>query len=236
MLGVSRGTLRSALRRLEESGEIVRRQGSGTFVGRMAVPSALEQRLERLEPYSSVAARRGLTLSALELEIGRRAAGREAGEALGIAPIAQVVAVSRVLAADGVPVAVMTDIVHPSVELPSDAPLRAALERGQMVLDVLIAIGIPVTFSRTHVIPTLITPRDRAGRLLGIRAVTAALELDELIYAGRDERVAYSRDLFAPGGLEVTVLRSLESERPSPVVNLRRSNGSTGGRRNGSGA
>ena len=32
-LGISRGTLRTALRRLEESGEIVRRQGSGTFVG-----------------------------------------------------------------------------------------------------------------------------------------------------------------------------------------------------------
>ena len=56
MLGVSRGTLRSALQRLEESGEIVRRQGSGTFVGRMAVPTAFGERLERLEPYSSVAA------------------------------------------------------------------------------------------------------------------------------------------------------------------------------------
>jgi len=30
MLGVSRGTLRSALRRLEESGEIMRRQGGST--------------------------------------------------------------------------------------------------------------------------------------------------------------------------------------------------------------
>ena len=51
MLGVSRGTLRSALQRLEESGEIVRRQGSGTFVGRMAVPTTFGERLERLEPY-----------------------------------------------------------------------------------------------------------------------------------------------------------------------------------------
>src|SRR6202044_702342 len=52
MPGVSRGTLRSALHRLEERGEIVRRQGSGTFVGRSAVPAALGERLERLEPYS----------------------------------------------------------------------------------------------------------------------------------------------------------------------------------------
>ena len=88
MLGVSRGTLRSALQRLEESGEIVRRQGSGTFVGRVAVPTALDERLERLEPYSSLASRRGLTLSSVDLRIERRAVGVEVGEALGLAPIA----------------------------------------------------------------------------------------------------------------------------------------------------
>src|SRR6202042_2404794 len=63
MLGVSRGTLRSALQRLEEAGEIIRRQGSGTFVGHTALPKALDERLERLEPYSSVARRRALRLS-----------------------------------------------------------------------------------------------------------------------------------------------------------------------------
>ncbi len=88
MLGVSRGTLRSALHRLEERGEIVRRQGSGTFVGRTTVPPALGERLERLEPYSSLAERRGLTLSSADLRLQRRAVGAEVGEALGLAPIA----------------------------------------------------------------------------------------------------------------------------------------------------
>ena len=78
MLGVSRGTLRSALQRLEESGEIMRRQGSGTFVGRMVVPTAFDERLERLEPYSSVAARRGLKLSSVDVKIEHRAVGGEA--------------------------------------------------------------------------------------------------------------------------------------------------------------
>src|SRR3984957_5467270 len=83
MLGISRGTLRSALGRLEESGEIVRRQGSGTFVGRMAVPTAFGERLERLEPYSSVAQRRGLELTTRALRMERRAGGGEAADALG---------------------------------------------------------------------------------------------------------------------------------------------------------
>src|ERR1700733_1361786 len=62
MLGISRGTLRSALGRLEESGEIVRRQGSGTFVGRMAVPTAFGKRLGRPEPGLAGARRRAETL------------------------------------------------------------------------------------------------------------------------------------------------------------------------------
>jgi GntR family transcriptional regulator len=221
MLGVSRGTLRSALRRLEERGEIVRRQGSGTFVGRSAVPAALGERLERLEPYSSLAERRGLTLSSVDLHIERRAVGAEVSEALGLAPIAQAIAVSRTLVANEVPVAVMFDVVHPKVSLPDEAALRAALERGQMVLDVLIGLGVPVTYARTRVIPSLLSPRERAGKLLGVRRTTAVLELEELIYAGRDERVAYSRDLFAPGGLDVAVTRSLESTRPTPIANVR---------------
>ncbi len=221
MLGVSRGTLRSALRRLEERGEIERRQGSGTFVGRTAVPAALGERLERLEPYSSLAERRGLTLSSVDLSIERRAVGAEVGEALGLAPIASACTVSRTLAANEAPVAVMFDVVHPKVSLPDDQVLRGALERGQMVLDVLIDIGVPVTYARTRVIPSLLSPRERTGKLLGVRRTTAVLELEELIYAGRDERVAYSRDLFAPGGLDVAVMRSLESTRPTPIANVR---------------
>ena len=41
MLGVSRGTLRTALDRLEDTGEITRRQGSGTYVGKAVRPTAV---------------------------------------------------------------------------------------------------------------------------------------------------------------------------------------------------
>ncbi|MGP0051894.1 MAG: GntR family transcriptional regulator, partial [Solirubrobacteraceae bacterium] len=157
MLGVSRGTLRSALQRLEDSGEIVRRQGSGTFVGRMAVPAAFGERLELLEPYSSVAARRGLTLAAIDIKLEHRAVGGEAGNALGLSPTARATTVSRTLVADGAPVAVMFDVVHPDIELPSPEALCTALEHGRMVLDVLIEIGVPVTYAQTRVNPALLT-------------------------------------------------------------------------------
>lgn len=217
MLGISRGTLRTALQRLEDTGEIVRRQGSGTFVGRVAVPSQLEERLERLEPYSSLAKRRGIRLAATRLRIERRAVGREVGEPLKLDPIIEVTTIFRVLLADQTPAAVMFDVVHPAVELPSLPRLKRKLEAGQMVLDVLIEVGIAVAFAHTQAIPCLVTPREQVGKALEVRRTTAALELEEVIYAGGGEPVAYSRDLFAPGALDVHLMRSLDANRPTPV-------------------
>jgi GntR family transcriptional regulator len=222
MLGISRGTLRSALERLAERGEIVRRQGSGTYVGRLRSPSMIGERLERLEPYSSLAARRGLKLSCRQLSIELGPVADKIARDLGLASIARALTISRTLVADETPVAVMVDVVHPTVELPKLERLRAALEGGQMVLDVLIENGLAITFARTSILPRLLSGRDETGRKLGIRRATAVLQLEELVYAGAEQPVAFSRDLFAPGAIDVTVTRSLESTLPTPVAELRR--------------
>ena len=104
-----------------------------------------------------------MTLSSVDLRIDRRAVGVEVGEALGLSPIAPALTVSRTLVADEAPVAVMFDVVHPSLALPDDGDLRDALQRGRMVLDVLIELGVPVTFARTRVIPSLLDPASGPG-------------------------------------------------------------------------
>ncbi len=217
MLGISRGTLRTALQRLEDTGEIVRKQGSGTFVGRVTVPSQLGERLERLEPYSSLAKRRGVALAATKLRIEERAVGPEVGELLELDPSTHVPTIFRVLIASDSPAAVMFDVVHPEVALPSTSRLERSLERGRMVLDVLIELGVPVAFARTRVMPCLVTPREQVGKALQIRRTTAALELEEVIYAGAGDPVAYSRDLFVPDALDVRVMRSLDAMAPTPI-------------------
>ncbi|MGH2851771.1 MAG: GntR family transcriptional regulator, partial [Solirubrobacteraceae bacterium] len=225
MLGISRGTLRTALQRLEESGDIVRRQGSGTFVGRVSVPTQLDERLDRLEPYSSLARRRGVELAAVSLEIEERAVGREVGELLELEPRTPVTTISRVLVAAGRPVAVMLDITHPTIELPPLDRLRRDLERGLMVLDVLAELGVRIAFARTRVMPRLLAPREPVGKALQIRRSTAVLELEELIYAGGGEPIAFSCDLFAPGALDVHIMRSVESPAPEPIVTAARGPG-----------
>src|ERR1039458_8059525 len=74
---------------------------------------------------NGLAARRGLRVSSVDLKIEHRAVGGEAGEALGLAPIAKATTISRTLVANGAPVAVMFDVVHPNIKLPGEPELQA---------------------------------------------------------------------------------------------------------------
>lgn len=217
MLGVSRGTLRTALQRLEHTGEIVRRQGSGTFVGRVATPTAFVEGLERLEPYSMLARRRGVKLGVRDVEIEERPIGAEVAAKFALPPETVVPHVSRVVLAEGEAAAYMTDVVHPDIVLPSASAMRRAFERGEMILDVLLAQGVPIAFATTRVLPRVITPRDRVGRLFGVSRTTAALELEETIHVTSGDVVHHSRDLFGPGGMDLHVVRALDVERPAQV-------------------
>ena len=216
-LGISRGTLRTALRRLEESGEIVRRQGSGTYVGRAAT-SSLDEGLEKLVSYSELARRRGVALELGELDVQEARPGPEVGEQLGLGADATAVTVTRVLMMDGEPGAWMRDVIHPDVELPAPSRLRQALERGQMVLDVLLKGGVPVAYTRAHIRARVLTKGDRVGKALGVEDTVAALEIDHVTCTAEGTPVEYSTDIFLPRSLELHVMRWLEDVPPVPAI------------------
>jgi DNA-binding GntR family transcriptional regulator len=216
-LGISRGTLRTALRRLEESGEIVRRQGSGTYVGRVASTS-LDEGLEKLVSYSELARRRGVTLEVGELDIEETRLGPESAELFALPPETPAVTVTRVVMVDGQPGAWMRDVVHPDVELPSRSKLRAAMERGQMVLDVLLKAGVPVAYTRAHISARVLTRRDRVGRALEVTETVAALEIDHVTCTAEGAPVEHSTDIFLPRSLDLHVMRWLEELPPVPAI------------------
>lgn len=225
MLGVSRGTLRTALERLESTGEIVRRQGSGTFVATVPRPSALDEGLERLESYTSLARRRGIKLTIGELSVDTTPLDAEGAGKFGVEPGTEATSITRLLLADGEPAATMVDTIHPDVELPSDAKLRKAMERGDMVLDVLTSQGLPMAYANTRIVPRLLSARDRAGKALGITGTTAVLVLQETYHLNSGEIVHFSTDIFAPGALDLHVIRWIEASVPAQVSTVGRNGG-----------
>jgi GntR family transcriptional regulator len=216
-LGISRGTLRTALRRLEESGEIVRRQGSGTYVGR-APATTLDEGLEKLVSYSELARRRGVSLEVGELSIEDRRLGPEAGEVFGLPADTLAVTVTRVLLLDGQPASWMRDVVNPGVDLPPLPRVKQALEDGQMVLDVLMEHGVPVAYTRAHIMARVVTRRDRVGRALGVTETTAALEIEHVTCTAEGSPVEHSVDIFLPQSLDLHVMRWLEDLPPVPAI------------------
>lgn len=208
-LGVSRGTLRLALERLESNGEVNRRQGSGTFVGRVAMPAAFSEGLEVLESYASLARRQGKQLTARDISIEQARLPGYVAEELGVRRGVKAPVIQRTLVADGTVAAHMRDIVHPEITLPPADELRSALESGKMMLDVLVEHEVPIAFARTHVNPRLVEPDSRVGQALDTTRLTATLELVEVMHLAEGEAVQYSTEVFPPGSLDLHVMRSL---------------------------
>jgi GntR family transcriptional regulator len=216
-LGISRGTLRTALQRLEDTGEIVRRQGSGTFVGRVQ-GTALDEGLEKLVSYTELARRRGVQLELGELQMDERRCGPELAELFGCDPDTPAMHFTRVLTLDGEPGAWMRDIVHPDIDLPSESRLRSMLEKGDMVLDVLLKQDVPVAYTRLHITARLLTKRDRIGKALSVDDNVAAIEIDHVTCTAEGAPVEHSTDIFLPRSLDLHVMRWLEDMPPVPAI------------------
>jgi DNA-binding GntR family transcriptional regulator len=106
-VGVSRATLRQALGRLAEEGQLDRSAQRGWFVPRQPVgepPSTLQS-------FSEMARSRGLTPGARVLSQRVRPSGFDEARRLHVAPAAKVVELRRLRTLDAVPVCVDTSVV-----------------------------------------------------------------------------------------------------------------------------
>ncbi|MBN1486789.1 MAG: GntR family transcriptional regulator, partial [Anaerolineae bacterium] len=113
-LGVSRATLREALRALEERDMIVRRHGVGTFVA-SPQPFLIKSGLEALESLDTLAARMGLDCGTDNLSINRETVPSYLAVKLHVPVSAQVISVSRTRITNNKVVAYMDDVVPASI-------------------------------------------------------------------------------------------------------------------------
>jgi len=203
-MGVSRATLREAMRTFEVQGLIRRRQGSGTFVvGRMPV---IEAGLEVLESLETLAERLGLEITVSDLQIDTVAAEADTGAALEVNPGTPLTRIRRVMREESRPVAFLVDTL-------AARTLRADQLgpdfRGS-VLDVLLKRGVPLQASKAAISAVAAPPG--IAKALEIQRGDVLLEFVARLYDADGRILDYSTSHFIPGFFRFHVVRRVRRE------------------------
>ena len=200
-MGVSRATLREAMRTFETQGLIRRRQGSGTYVvGKFQV---IEAGLEVLESIETMARRMNLEVSVSDLHIEQMEADSTISEGLCVEEGTQYVRVRRVMRAESRPVAYLVD------SLPVDAIKLEDLSnefRGS-VLDYLIGNGVDLQVSRAAISATNAVAE--VAKALEIQRDDVLLQFASQLYDDKGRVVDYSVSYFIPGYFHFHVNRRI---------------------------
>jgi len=201
-LGVSRATLREAMRTFETQGFLLRKQGVGTFVVRPT--QVLESGLEVLESIETLAKRTGLPVSSGNVDLELRQATSEECDALGMELGCTVISVSRVIMAEGRPAAYLVDI------LPEDVLSPDELQQGfsGSVLDMLLERGDPQLVN-SHCEIAAVAADSTISRALHIQRGDAILKFSSRLFALDGRVVDCSYSYFLPGYFRFHVVREL---------------------------
>ncbi len=199
-LGVSRATLREAMRTFETQGLLRRRQGVGTFVVRPT--HIIESGLEILESIERQAAQIGLQVAMGELRVKECVPSEEVAAKLNVEKDAKVICVARVIVAEGRPVAYLLDTV-PEHYLTS----REVNDHFTgSVLDLLLKRDYPpLGDSRCEI--NSVAADAEVARALDIQRGDAVLRFESLLYTIEGEPVDYSYSYFLPGYFKFHVVR-----------------------------
>jgi GntR family transcriptional regulator len=201
-LGVSRATLREAMRTFETEGLIRRQQGVGTFV--VHPTHVIDTGLEVLESIETMAGRLGLQVSMGELQIDRRKATDFEAKQLHIQPEEEVVVFERVMAVDMRPVAYLVDIL-PSAVL-NEEDLSGNFNGS--VLDLLLQRGVPpLANSRCDI--QAVAANTQVARALGIQRGDVLLKFEAILLTTWGKVVDYSLSYFLPGTFRFHVVRRI---------------------------
>lgn len=201
-MGVSRATLREAMRTFEGQGLIRRRQGVGTFV--VANVPVIDSGLEVLESIETLAQRINLSVNMGALAVQEIEATEETSSTLNVPVGTSLTRVARVIYTENRPIAYLVDI------LPADILDSADVETGftGSVLDLLLRRGKPgLSQSRTDI--RAICATHEVARALQIQRDDVLLHFVAKLFANDGRVVDHSLSYFLPGYFRFHVVRKV---------------------------
>ena len=199
-LGVSRASLREAMRTFETKGLLQRKQGVGTFV--IHPSNVFESGLENLVSLETLADQIGLEVSMGDLEICQRTVDRELSKLLGLPEDEEILRVSRVILADNRPIAYLED------NLPVDVISETEVQQHftGSVLDLLIRRDdIPLASSRCDISAAGASPE--IARALEIQRYDPLLVFSSELFSSVGRIIDSSFSYFIPGYFNFHIVR-----------------------------
>ncbi|MDQ3870250.1 MAG: GntR family transcriptional regulator [Chloroflexota bacterium] len=207
-LGISRATLREALRLLISDGLLDRRHGVGTFVARVPTPT-IERGIDELFSLTDALEQLGYCPSIGAHWAHPEAASAEMAAELRLAPGADVLHLRRTRLADGRPV-ILCDDYFPMALL-----ARAALDsnvvgaevaaRGSLYAWLDERLGLSVDSALTRIEPA--TAEDEMARELRVPSGSALLRLRQTHYTADGSSVLYSESVHNSDVIHFHVVR-----------------------------
>lgn len=198
-LGVSRATLREAMRAFETQGLIRRRQGAGTFVvGKVPV---MDSGLEVLESMETMANRMNLSVTVSDLHVEKVFADQEIARALDVQLATRMTRIRRVMQTNGRPAAYLVDTLPESILRAEDLPDSF----GGSVLDCLLSRSNPPTGSRAAI--SAIGASADVAKALEIQRGDVLLHFSSQLFNASGTIVDYSKTYFIPGYFNFHIVR-----------------------------
>jgi GntR family transcriptional regulator len=185
LTGLSRVTVRKAVQALVQSGQLVQRRGSGTFVAPRV--ERVEQALSLLTSFSEDMARRGKTVRSVWLARAVHAPSPEEMMALGLTAHDRVARLERVRLADDVPLAIERASLSTAI-LPDPLAVEASLYA------VLAERGLRPVRAIQRISAANLGPRD--AELLEVPVGAAGLRIERISYLRSGRVVEFVRSLY----------------------------------------
>ncbi len=201
-LGVSRSTLREAMRTFEAQGRIRRQQGIGTFV--VDRNQVIDAGLEKLESIESVAKRINLPVSMGQLLIEPFQADGTLADRLSVEKGQTLVKFSRIIHVEKRPVAYLIDILLNG--LLSEEDLKIGFTGS--VLDLLMKNGrsqLDKSFTEIQAVAA----SSEIARALQIQRGDVLLHFSAKLYSKSGQIVDHSESYFLPGYFRFHVVRTV---------------------------
>jgi GntR family transcriptional regulator len=207
-LGVSRATLRDAMRSLAEDGFVTRIRGSGTFVTHRP---RLRNNLDVNFGVTDLIRSMGMRPGSSHVRIAESPASQDDARSLSMSPGDPVITVERVRTADGRPVIFSVDVV-PALLVEGRRERVGALGDGSIYDFLQEELGITVQ----HGVATL-RPANADGSLarrLRVPQGTLLLYLHQVDYDTDGRAVLLSHEHHLADAFEITVVRRGPGRRP----------------------